>query len=162
MDMQRFASLELPSCPGSAKRARQFVEEHCRGWALGELCGDVILPVSEVVTNAVLHASAPITVTVMAEDACITVSVRDSEPRPPVLRPVRLDVAADIDIAARRSDELPEDLRDFRLHVGDAGSIAAGRGLHIVAAVADEWGTSQLHDGKEVWFRIHTPAGRPL
>jgi hypothetical protein len=39
-------------------------------------------------------------------------------------------------------------------HVGEAGGIAAGRGMLIIDAIADEWGITQLNAGKEVWFRL--------
>ena len=149
--------VELPSSPTSAGEARRFVDERCSSWGLSELCDDLVLPVSELVTNAVLHARTPTTVTVSLTGRFVEVSVRDTNPRPPVLRPVRVDLEADIQQVAARLSDLPEDLRDPSLHIGDAGSIAAGRGLHIVDAVADEWGVSELSEGKDVWFRIAIP-----
>lgn len=151
------AVVELPSSPTSAREARRFVGERCAQWGLGDVCEDLILPVSELVTNAVLHARTPAKVTVTLTARFVEVAVRDTNPRPPVLRPVRVDLAADIQQVAARLSDLPDDLRDPALHVGDAGSIAAGRGLHIVDAVADEWGVSELSDGKDVWFRVAVP-----
>lgn len=150
--------VELPGAARSAGDARAFVADQCRVWKLDAILDDVTLPVSELVTNAVIHARTPLNVTVSLTSSFIEVSVRDRNPRPPVARPVRLDLSADIEIAAARVADLPEDLRDPALHVGDAGSIAAGRGLLIVDAIADEWGVVQLSRGKEVWFRLCTPA----
>ena len=150
-------AVELAATPASAPAARHFVEDQCAAWGLGEICVDLTLPVSELVTNAVLHARTPTTVTVSLTTDFIEVSVRDANPRPPMPRPVRLDLDHDIRVVAARLTDLPEDLRDEALHVGDAGSIAAGRGLHIVDAVADEWGVNELARGKDVWFRIKTP-----
>lgn len=150
-------AVELPGTPESAAAARRFVAEQCMTWGLGTVCDDLTLPVSELFTNAVLHARTPATVTVSLTSAFVEVSVRDANSRPPIARPVRLDIDEDIRVVAARLTDLPEDLRDEALHVGEAGSIAAGRGLHIVDAVADEWGVSERADGKDVWFRICTP-----
>jgi hypothetical protein len=152
-------AVELAGAPASASAARHFVAEQCQSWGLGALSEDLTLPVSELVTNAVLHARTPTTLTVSVAASFVEVSVRDTNPRPPVLRPVRLDLDGDISLVAARLADLPQDLRDEVLHVGDSGSIAAGRGLHIVDAVADEWGVSELTGGKDVWFRIATPRG---
>jgi anti-sigma regulatory factor (Ser/Thr protein kinase) len=152
-------AVELPATPASTAAARHFVAAQCGTWALGAICDELMLPVSELVSNAVLHARTPTTVTVSLTSAFVEVSVRDGNPRPPVARPVRLDLADDIRLVAARRGDLPEDPRDLALHVGAAGSITAGRGLHIVDAFADEWGVSELTAGKEVWFRIGTPTG---
>lgn len=151
-------SVQLPGEARSAGEARGFVADQCRAWRLDAILDDVTLPVSELVTNAVIHARTPLHLTVSLTGAYIEVSVRDRNPRPPVARPVRLDLSADIDVAAARNPEQAIDPRDPVLHVGDAGSIAAGRGLLIVDAIADEWGVLQLSHGKEVWFRLCTPA----
>ena len=148
--MCRQAVLELAAEPESAAVARRYVGDRCAEWGLEAICDDLVLPVSELITNAVLHARTPVGVTVSLTGSFIEVAVRDGNPRPPVLRPVRLDLDAAVDEA---------DVRDPRLHVGDAGSIAAGRGLRIVDAVADEWGVSELSAGKDVWFRLRCPRG---
>jgi hypothetical protein len=33
----------------------------------------------------------------------------------------------------------------------------SGRGLRIVAALADRWGVTPNPDGKTVWFELHLP-----
>jgi anti-sigma regulatory factor (Ser/Thr protein kinase) len=124
---------------------------------MGDVCEDMVLPVSELVTNGFLHAGTHLRLTISLTAEFIEVSVRDENPRTPIVRPVRLDLDADL-------ADLPEgvhvhgDHREASLHVGEAGSVAAGRGLHIVDAVADEWGVAEYADGKDVWFRIRTPA----
>jgi anti-sigma regulatory factor (Ser/Thr protein kinase) len=149
---------DLPSDPRSPANGRQLVSQCCEEWGLGDDCEDMVLPVSELITNAFLHAGTHLALTVSLTAEFVEVSVRDENPRPPIIRPVRLDLDADL-------AELPEgvqvqgDHREAALHVGEAGSVAAGRGLHIVDAVADEWGVAEYTDGKDVWFRIHTPEG---
>lgn len=153
------ASVTLPANPRSAGRARKFVGDRCVDWEVEEVREDVVLPVSELVTNALLHGRTEATVTVSLTGGFLEVAVSDDNPRPPVLRPVRADLLADIDQVAGRLAELPDDPRDESLHVGDAGAVTAGRGLLIVDAVADEWGVSELATGKAVWFRVSIPAG---
>lgn len=152
------AAVTLPVDPRSAGRAREFVGERCVGWGVEGVCDDVDLPVSELVTNALLHSRTEATVTVSLTRRFLEIAVSDGNPRPPVLRPVRANLLTDIDKVAGRLSDLPLDPRDEGLHVGDAGAITAGRGMLIVDAVADEWGVSELAAGKAVWFRVSTPA----
>jgi two-component sensor histidine kinase len=64
--------------------ARQAVAEvfgdHAR-------CGDLLLCVSEVVTNAVLHARSAARITLHRRDQVLTVEVEDDDPTLPVRRP---------------------------------------------------------------------------
>lgn len=153
-------ALRLPCDATSARRARDFVTAQCAEWHIDALRGDLALPISELVTNALLHAQTDVTLTATLSSGYVEVSVRDTDPRPPVLRPARADIDTDIRVAAARSAGFPEDLRHDEFHVGAAGSIAAGRGLHIVDAIADEWGVSALAGGKEVWFRLLVPVSQ--
>jgi hypothetical protein len=161
--MCRRARLELPPVATAPGDARRFVTETCRGWGLGRLAPDVALPVSELVTNAVLHACTPLAVQLDVVDDSLEVAVRDQDPRPPVVRPLRQDLLTDVDTLTLRLPNLDdqEDPRDPRLHVGASGSIAAGRGMIVVDALADEWGVVALASGKDVWFRIGLPASWP-
>jgi hypothetical protein len=134
------------------------VSTTCHEWGLGDVCDDMVLPVSELITNAFLHAGTHLALTVSLTGQYVEVSVRDDNPRPPIVRPVRLDLAADLATMSPHV-QVQSDPRDASLHVGEAGSVAAGRGLHIVDAVADEWGVAEYTDGKDVWFRIETPKG---
>jgi anti-sigma regulatory factor (Ser/Thr protein kinase) len=142
----------LPAEPPSAYRGRNLVAATCRQWVLGDLCADIVLPVSELVTNAILHAGTDIRLTISLTAQWIEVSVHDQHARPPIMRPVRLDLDT-----APIEDDLPPYPRNPDLHFGDEG-IASGRGLHIVDAVADEWGIAEFTSGKEVWFRVRTPS----
>lgn len=48
----------------------------------------------------------------------------------------------------------------LRPAAGDEGLLAErGRGLHIVAAISDDWGIRVVEGGKIVWFSLR-PAGR--
>jgi anti-sigma regulatory factor (Ser/Thr protein kinase) len=118
---------------------------------------ELTLTVSELVTNAVLHARTQIEVELCVMGGAVTVSVIDRDPRPPVIRPVRLDLLADLDAAG--ADLGPPvthalDDRHPNSYVGSGGSVAGGRGLLIVDALADEWGVAERADGKEVWLTV--------
>ena len=82
----------------------------------------------ELVNNAVLHAGTAYTVSV----------------RPHREKAVRVEVQD-------RSDELPK--------VGQYQPDAiSGRGLQIVAALADRWGVHPTPPGKTVWFEFRVEA----
>lgn len=128
-------------------------------WGVQALSEDVVLTVSELVTNAVVHVRSAVTMTMSLSGDYLEVAVGDDSPRAPIVRPARLDLDADIDLVVARAVEDP-DQRAPVWHVGEAGSIAAGRGMLIVDAVADEWGVNRLATGKEVWFRLRVPTER--
>ncbi|MDQ4051992.1 MAG: ATP-binding protein [Actinomycetota bacterium] len=89
------------------------------------------LGVSELVTNALLHAAPPIHVAVRGTREHPRVEVRDASADSPVLPP-------------------PIDHDD-----PDALLTTFGRGLNIVARASDAWGAEIEEEGKVVWF---TPA----
>jgi anti-sigma regulatory factor (Ser/Thr protein kinase) len=159
--MCRSALLELEPTPQAVGAARRFVADTCRRWQIQAVSDEISLAVSELVTNAVLHAHTHIQVTMCVTRGSAQISVRDSDPRPPILRPVRLDLLADLDAVPAQGVGREIDERDSVLHVGTSGSVAAGRGLLIVDALADEWGVAERTDGKEVWLTMLVPWERP-
>ncbi len=159
--MCRSALLELEPTPRAAGAARRFVADTCRRWQIQAVSDEISLAVSELVTNAVLHAHTDIEVKMCVTRGSAQISVCDSDPRPPILRPVRLDLLADLDAVQVQSVGREVDERDSVLHVGSSGSVAAGRGLLIVDALADEWGVAERTDGKEVWLTMMVPWERP-
>lgn len=75
------SELELPPSSDSVPRARQFVRTLLR-----ESRSDVdtvVLLVSEVVTNAVLHARSVMRLVVQDRDGVVRVEVHDGSPVPP-------------------------------------------------------------------------------
>ena len=153
------ARLELPPSLPAAATARRFATARCSQWGLEALSDDAILTLSELVTNAVVHAATPITVTMSLVGEYLEVAVSDDSPRAPILRPARVDLDADIRALIEQTpQELAEGTPSKGLHIGPAGSIAGGRGLLIVDAVADEWGVAARATGKAVWFRLRSPA----
>jgi hypothetical protein len=132
-------------------------------WDLMELYDDAALALTELVANAVLHAATPLVVAISCEGGVVEIAVHDGNPSMPALRPHRTDIEADIRqaLAAEAAAAEPIDERDPRGYVGDAGSLAGGRGLLLVDAVSARWGVSALSDGKAVWVRTPVPQGWP-
>jgi anti-sigma regulatory factor (Ser/Thr protein kinase) len=80
------ASLELPADHTAAARARHFVGDTLRGWGCDHAVADAELLVSELVTNAVLHARSPARLKVERDPVSLRVSVCDSSTAPPRVR----------------------------------------------------------------------------
>ena len=150
--MCRRAHLGLEPTPQAAGEARRFVASTCRRWDIDSVVDELTLTVSELVTNAVLHARTQIEVELCVVGGTVTACVIDRDPRPPVIRPVRLDLLADLDAAPFLTPDVDD--RHPTSYVGTSGSVAGGRGLLIVDAIADEWGVAERADGKEVWLTI--------
>ncbi|MFD5033404.1 ATP-binding protein [Streptomyces sp. NPDC058405] len=112
----------LPRKPESAATARRLVRAACAAWELDDLADDGALIVSELVSNAVQHARRE--------------SIRVVIDHPGTAR-VRIGV---VDFS--KASPLP----------GEPGADEErGRGLAIVAELAEDWGTDALPWGKQVW-----------
>ena len=130
-------ALSLGPGPRGVQDARRWVVETCHDIDRDDLVECAELGVSELVTNALLHASGPISVRVRGTREHPRVEVRDGSPEPPAMP------------AAEPQDE--EDLL-----------LTFGRGLGIVARCSDAWGVDLEEDGKTVWFAPAThPGGDP-
>ena len=72
----------LPASPASARRARRLVVDalHRLHWETATEVAELL--VSELVTNAVLHARTDIRLRVQAEDSWVRVEVHDASPAP--------------------------------------------------------------------------------
>ncbi|MBC7372366.1 MAG: ATP-binding protein [Frankiales bacterium] len=116
---------ELPGEPASVRRARSLVRGALSSWQLGALENDALLMVSELATNAVLHARSSFAVEATRVGRVVRVTVYDRSPTAPTPR----------------------------LHSTTAGN---GRGLAMVAELADSWGTArgQAPYTKGVWFEV--------
>jgi anti-sigma regulatory factor (Ser/Thr protein kinase) len=77
------AQIELPPEPRSARSARRFLEDVVGDAQLLEIAA---LLVSELVTNAILHARTNIQVTVDQADGVLRVEVSDESPAMPSRR----------------------------------------------------------------------------
>ena len=125
-------ALSVVPVPHSVHRARRWVIETITDIGRPELVETAELGVSELVTNAVLHATDPISVRVRGTQAHPRVEVRDGSTDPPVMPHLLADQA------------LPPDDETLLL--------TFGRGLDIVARCADAWGADIEDSGKVMWF----------
>jgi len=75
--------LELPGEPGSVSSARAFVRQTLDAWGLSTLVETTSLLVSELATNAVLHARTSYDVVVERDRDSLRVAVLDGSPAGP-------------------------------------------------------------------------------
>jgi len=110
----------------AVREARRFVASTLARWQLPErVRDDIVLLVSELVTNAVVHGRPPIQLRLRRTPAHVVVEVHDGATfLPRKLRPT------------------PDDEH--------------GRGLQLVALLAERWGTRATNDGKSVWCVVST------
>jgi hypothetical protein len=118
--------------------ARDWVASVLQDIGRGELTDSARLAVSELVTNAILHADPPMTVHVRGTTEHPRIEVTDQSLVPP----------------QRRHSDLLVDLDD------DFSWTTMGRGLDLVATHAVRWGAEISPNGlgKVVWFE---PSPRP-
>jgi anti-sigma regulatory factor (Ser/Thr protein kinase) len=118
--------LPLEPDPKSVKRAREWVGDVLERLGRDDLVDAAELGVSELVTNAILHADPPITVRVRGTRNHPRVEVRDHSQHPP-----------EVNIEMTDEEHLLSTI---------------GRGLGIVALYSSTWGSEVAPDGKTVWF----------
>lgn len=80
------ARTRLDPDPQSVSQARRFCSTTLTGWGADpELVSNCVLLVSELATNAVLHAGTPFTVTIERAER-LRVEIADADPRHPQSR----------------------------------------------------------------------------
>ena len=119
----------FPAEPGAVRTARTAVRGQLRDWDLDALADIAALLVSELVTNALRHATGPI-------------GVR-------LVRPVGPAGVLLVEV----SDPLPDLPRERVARPEDE----SGRGLQLVAGACVRWGTRPGETGKTVWFELAVP-----
>ncbi|MGP2437531.1 ATP-binding protein [Streptomyces sp. JW3] len=113
----------------SVQHAREYTRAALADWDLHARTDDVLLCVSELATNALLHGVPPgrgfALSLVLHPDGVLRVEVHDSGGG-----------------RVRVPDPAPE--------------AECGRGLLLVSALADKWGTGERRPGKSVWAEFET------
>lgn len=121
--------IELEGEPRAAGAVRRFLREQLDSWGVvDDTIDSAALCASELVNNVVMHARSPFRLDVHLEAGVLTVTVRD------------VGVGPDDDEEAHAP--VPEDdtMRVF------------GRGLTLVDAIADRWGSNRDGSGTIAWF----------
>lgn len=119
------AATERFECSSIAPRqARHFVATTLRGWHRHGMLDDAAVVITELATNAVVHARSNFVVTITpGDDGVVRLVVADGSPVAPA--PGRADPGA-----------------------------TSGRGLALVAALTTRWGHDVRGSGKEVWAEL--------
>ncbi|MGW4539484.1 SpoIIE family protein phosphatase [Streptomyces chartreusis] len=118
--------------PDAVMHARRFTARTLRRWNVQAAADAVLLVVSELVTNALVHTQGSVRLDLVLRGNRVRVSVSDSSPRAPA-KPVIVDWES-----------------------------TGGRGLLLVEAVSDASGTVPVAGGKQVWSEITVPANDPV
>lgn len=115
------------------KRARRWARSRLRDSGVGHdeaLAETLLLVVSELVTNAVVHAGTSSALRLLLPDGrtpgAVRVEVSDLSTRPPRQRHAK-------------------------------GEEVGGRGLELVSLLADRWGWEREGPGKRVWCELDRP-----
>ncbi|CAM5375610.1 hypothetical protein SPURM210S_05365 [Streptomyces purpurascens] len=110
--------------PDAVMHARRFSARTLRSWDVVAEADTVLLVVSELVTNALVHTQGAVRVDLTLAADRLRVTVNDSSPRAPA-KPVVVDWEA-----------------------------TGGRGLFLVEAMSTAWGSVPVGGGKQVWSEI--------
>jgi anti-sigma regulatory factor (Ser/Thr protein kinase) len=73
----------LERSAGSVAVARRWAADRAAGWGLHGIIGELQVVVSEMVTNAVLHAGTDCTLTLRLDPTVLVVEVADGSPEAP-------------------------------------------------------------------------------
>jgi anti-sigma regulatory factor (Ser/Thr protein kinase) len=123
--------LEIGPDPAEVGRARRWARSRLAGSGIGEdepLAETLVLLISELVTNAVVHTGCPAVLRMLfgagaAEAGTVRVEVADRSARAP---------------QPRHAD----------------GDDTNGRGLELVDGLADRWGWQREGAGKSIWCEV--------
>ena len=124
----RELTASFPAERESPGRARRLAACELRRWGYDEeLVDEAALVLSELASNAVVHAGSPFTISIRSRDSLLRIAVRDECPVPD-------GPDGDSGLAVR-----------------------APHGLAVIQALATQWGLQDTPDGKGkiVWAELH-------
>ena len=111
--------------PGDVAAARWFIADRLHGHGLSNVVDDAQLVVSELATNAVLHAGTAFRVTLTRDDGHVQITVADGGPMP-------------------TETSGPSTAHGL-----------GGRGLMMVDHLSSDWGViTNIDGGKSVWATL--------
>ncbi|MFF8276869.1 ATP-binding protein [Streptomyces lateritius] len=123
--------LEVGPDPAEVGRARRWARSRLAGSGIGDdepLTDTLVLLISELVTNAVVHTGCPAVLRMLFAASC------------PDAGTVRVEVADASDRPPRQRHAEGEDTN--------------GRGLELVDGLADRWGWQREGAGKSIWCEV--------
>ncbi|WP_406176705.1 SpoIIE family protein phosphatase [Streptomyces sp. NBC_00996] len=110
--------------PEAVRHARRFTRRTLRTWGVSDNLDAVLLVVSELVTNALVHTDGQVRLDFTLINHRLRVSVADNSPRTPI-KPTSIGWEA-----------------------------TGGRGILLVEAMSAAWGTVPVSGGKQVWSEV--------
>ncbi|MET7443312.1 ATP-binding protein, partial [Streptomyces sp. NPDC005568] len=110
--------------PEAVRHARRFTRRALRAWRVGVDADAVLLVVSELVTNALVHTDGPVRLDLTLLGNRLRITVADNSPRTPI-KPTSIGWEA-----------------------------TGGRGMLLVEAMSASWGTVPVSGGKQVWSEL--------
>ncbi|MFD8973370.1 MULTISPECIES: ATP-binding protein [Streptomyces] len=127
--------LEVGPDPAEVGRARRWARSRLAGSGIGDdepLAETLVLIISELVTNAVVHTGCPAVLRMLfAAEGGVRVEVADASDRPPQPRHAE-------------------------------GDDTNGRGLELVDGLADRWGWQPEGAGKSIWCEVDPVSVAPV
>ena len=116
--------------PEAVRQARRFTRRTMRAWGVpADALDAVLLVVSELVTNALVHTSGPVRLDLTLVNHRLRLAVTDASARTPA-KPTSIGWEA-----------------------------TGGRGLLLVEAVSAAWGSVPVSGGKQVWSELVLDTG---
>lgn len=138
--------LEVRPDPSEVGRARRWARSRLAGSAIRadeSLAETLVLLVSELVTNAVVHTGRSAVLRLVLPEAAPGGPGESGEPEEATVR-LEVDDASDLAPVPRCVD----------------GEATGGRGLALVDGLADRWGWSREGTGKRIWCELDRCAER--
>ncbi|MGV9855439.1 SpoIIE family protein phosphatase [Streptomyces sp. NPDC003442] len=124
------ASWTVWRLPDAVMHARRFTARTLRNWGLADELDVALLVTSELVTNALVHTRGEVRLNLTLTADRLRIAVNDPSPRTPV-KPTTVDWEA-----------------------------TGGRGLLLIEAMSQTWGSVPLSGGKQVWGEISLSSPR--